>query len=99
MPIAILFSPGKSMTRDQYQQILGKLVEAKAFPPAGQLTHCCYGPDQALKVFDIFEDPASFEAFGRILLPILLEVGVDVGEPDVQPNHNHFALELVAARS
>lgn len=56
-------------------------------------------PNEALKVFDDFTDRESLEAFGQILMPILEQVGVDVGQPEVQPVHNHFALELAPAHA
>jgi hypothetical protein len=30
----------------------------------------------------------DFQAFGQTLMPILKELGVDPGQPDVQPVHN-----------
>jgi hypothetical protein len=34
---------------------------------------------------DIWDSPEAFEAFGATLMPILVEVGVDVPPPDVMP--------------
>lgn len=38
-------------------------------------------------VYDIWDSPESFEAFGKVLVPILAELGVDPGRPDVMPVH------------
>jgi hypothetical protein len=38
-------------------------------------------------VYDIWDSPENFEAFGKVLMPILAEVGVDPGEPAVMPVH------------
>jgi hypothetical protein len=36
-------------------------------------------------VYDIWDSPESFQAFGQVLMPILAEVGVDPGQPAVMP--------------
>jgi hypothetical protein len=47
--------------------------------------HSCFGEDGDLMVYDIWDSPQSFQAFGEVLMPILAEVGVDPGEPAVMP--------------
>ena len=37
---------------------------------------------------DVFDTPANFEAFGKVLIPILVEMGVDVGRPEPVEVHN-----------
>jgi hypothetical protein len=39
-------------------------------------------------VFDIWESDEQFQPFGATLLPILAELGVDPGAPQVSPVHN-----------
>jgi hypothetical protein len=39
-------------------------------------------------VYDVWESQETFDAFGQTLMPILAELGVDVGAPDVMPAHN-----------
>ena len=47
------------------------------------------GPDKsALRVTDVYDTPQSFESFGKVLVPILSSLGVDVGKPDVVEVHN-----------
>ena len=36
-------------------------------------------------VYDIWDAPENFAAFGEVLMPILADVGVDPGEPAVMP--------------
>jgi hypothetical protein len=38
-------------------------------------------------VYEIWDSPESFQAFGEVLMPILAEVGIDPGEPAVMPIH------------
>lgn len=51
-----------------------------------------FGPPEALMVFDIWDSPEAFEAFGVTLMPILAEVGVDPGEPMVMLHPQHRAM-------
>jgi len=87
MALIIHFSPVK-MSETKYAEILRRLEAAGAAAPSGRLHHTCYGPKDALNVVDVFDTQASFEAFGKVLLPILQSVGVDVGRPDVTDVHN-----------
>jgi hypothetical protein len=41
-----------------------------------------------MMVFDVWDSQAEFDAFGATLMPILQEIGVDPGQPDVMPIHN-----------
>ena len=38
-------------------------------------------------VYDIWDSPESFQAFGEVLMPITVELGVDPGAPAVMPLH------------
>lgn len=87
MALIVHFSP-KGMNETKYAEILRRLQAAGAGAPAGRLHHVCYGPSDALSVVDVFDTPANFEAFGKVLVPILSAVGVDVGQPTVTPVHN-----------
>jgi hypothetical protein len=42
-------------------------------------------------VFDVWESQETFEAFGETLMPILGELGVDAGQPNIAPVHNVIA--------
>jgi hypothetical protein len=87
MALIIHFAP-KGMDAKKYAEVLKRLEAAGAGAPAGRLHHACYGDTQALRVTDVFDTPANFEAFGKLLLPILGELGVDAGRPEVVAVHN-----------
>jgi hypothetical protein len=38
-------------------------------------------------VYDIWESPEAFQAFGATLMPILDEIGIDAGEPTIMALH------------
>jgi hypothetical protein len=87
MALAILFHP-RSMTQAKYDQVIDRLEDAGAGAPRGRHYHVCYGDDGDLRVLDVWESRESFEEFGQTLMPILQEIGIDVGEPDMRPVHN-----------
>jgi hypothetical protein len=87
MALAILFRP-RGMTSELYDRTIERLEAAGAGAPRGRRYHVCYGDDDDLRVLDVWESRESFEEFGQTLMPILQELGVDPGEPDIRPAHN-----------
>jgi hypothetical protein len=87
MALIIHFTP-KNMNHEKYAEVLRRLEAAGAGAPAGRLHHVCYGDKNALRVIDVYDTPASFEAFGRVLLPILKDQGIELEQPVVSEVHN-----------
>ena len=85
MAIAVCFHP-KNMTLDSFEETHRRLEAAGAAKPEGRIHHSCFGEDGSLMVYDVWETPESFEAFGVVLMPILAELGIDAGEPAVRPS-------------
>ena len=86
MPIAVYFNP-KGMTLEQFGEIHRRLQAAGHGTESERLHHSCFGEEGNLMVFDIWDSPESFQAFGEVLMPILAEVGVDAGQPAIMPLH------------
>lgn len=84
MAIAVYFHP-KSMTLAQFEEVHRRLDELGQATNPHRLHHSCFGVDGELMVYDIWDSPESFEAFGQVLMPILADVGVDPGDPAVMP--------------
>lgn len=82
MALIVHFSP-VGMNEAKYTEVIRQLEKAGAGSPTGRLHHTCYGPKDALKVVDLYDTPQSFEAFGKVLVPILQSLGVDVGKPEI----------------
>ena len=76
------------MTTAKYDEIIKRLEQAGAGAPAGRLYHVCFGDKDNLRVSDIWDSTESFERFGETLRPILLELGLDPGEPEVIEVYN-----------
>jgi hypothetical protein len=87
MALIVHFAP-KGMDQTKYAEVLRRLAAAGAAAPPGRLHHACYGDKNALRVTDLFDTAANFEAFGQKLVPILGELGIDVGRPEVVEVHN-----------
>jgi len=82
MAIVVKFAVS-GMSADQYEDVLRRLEAAGASAPPGRLHHVSYGSRDNLQVIDIYDSPASLEAFGRTLQPILQEAGI-AAQADVQ---------------
>lgn len=89
MAIAAYFHP-KGMTLAQYHEVHHRLEAAGIGlrDQTGRLHHSCFGQDGELMVYDVWDSQEAFEAFGQKLMPILAELGIEVGEPAVMPVHN-----------
>jgi hypothetical protein len=87
MAIAVYFHP-ESMSSAQYDQAIKALDAAGAGNPPGRLHHSAFGPPEHVMVYDVWDSAESFEKFGATLMPILGELGLDPGQPDIMPLHN-----------
>ncbi len=81
------FAP-TGMTAANYDEVIKRLDEAGAGAPTGRLYHVAFGDKDNLKVSDIWDSMENFMAFGQKLMPILNELGVDSGQPEVIEVHN-----------
>jgi hypothetical protein len=96
MAIAVYFHP-KQMTLDKFEETHRRLQEVGQAAPEGRIHHSCFGEDGDLMVYDIWESPQAFEAFGQTLMPILDEVGIDAGEPGIMEIHRLEQVERAPA--
>lgn len=76
------------MTTAKYDEVVKRLEQAGAGAPAGRLYHVCFGDKNNLRVSDIWESTEAFDRFGQTLRPILEEVGIDPGEPEIIEVYN-----------
>ena len=97
MAIGIYFSPA-AMSAEQYNECINRLRKAGAGNPAGRSYHSAFGPKDKLMVFDVWTSQAAFDKFGKKLMPILAEIGLDPGTPTVMPIHNIIRPAAKAAR-
>ena len=86
MAIGIYFSPA-AMSAAKYDECIKLLRKAGAGNPAGRSYHAAFGPKDKLMVFDVWTSQAAFDKFGKTLMPILQQLGIDPGQPAVMPVH------------
>jgi hypothetical protein len=87
MALGMYFTPS-SFTPARYDEAIKRLEEAGAGAPPGRLHHVALESDGQIQVFDVWDSEESFQAFGATLVPIMGELGVDPGQPQVSPVHN-----------
>lgn len=86
MSVLIRFAPA-SLTKEQYDESLKRLQEGE-WPPDGQDYHVCFGSEPNLRVSEIWDSQEQLDAFGERLMPILADIGIEPGEPEVIEIHN-----------
>ena len=88
MSILIRFAPTSPTTTEQYDDAIRRLEQAGDFPPDGMEYHVCFLADGNVRVSEIWDSQEQLDAFGERLMPLLAEVGIDPGEPEVLEIHN-----------
>ncbi len=87
MSLVLTFKPA-GFTTAKYADALKQLEAAGAGAPKGRSYHVCYGDPNGVTITDVWESMEDFQAFGVTLVPIMQSLGVDPGQPDVQPVNN-----------
>ncbi len=87
MAIAMIHNLGGATT-EQYDESVRRLKETVSLPAPGQLYHVCFGESGSLRVGEVWESQETFDKFGETLLPVLKDIGIDLGESDVSAVHN-----------
>jgi hypothetical protein len=88
MSVVVRFSP-TNVTKEKYDESLRRLKEAGEFPPEGMQYHVAFGPEDNLRVSEIWDSREQLQAFGDTLMPILIEIGIEFsGEPEILEVHN-----------
>lgn len=78
----------QGFTPEKYAEALSALEAAGEGAPKGRTYHFALETDGAIQVFDVWESPEAFEAFGATLMPILGGLGVELGAPMMSTVHN-----------
>jgi hypothetical protein len=87
MSVLIRFSP-PSLTAEEYDEAVRRLYEDGVFPADGLDYEICFGSAGNLKVSQVWDSQAQLEAFGEQLRPILADLGINPGEPELVEVHN-----------
>ena len=88
MSVVVRFSP-TNVTKEKYDESLRRLKAAGEFPPEGMEYHVAFGPEDNLRVSEIWDSREQLQAFGDRLMPILTEIGIEFSaEPEILEVHN-----------
>ena len=87
MSVLVRFAPA-SLTREQYDESVRRLQGGGDFPPDGMEYHVCFGSGDNLRVSEIWDSQEQLQAFGEKLMPVLSEIGIEPGEPEVLEVYN-----------
>jgi hypothetical protein len=86
--VLIRFTPTSAATTEQYDETIRRLQERGDFPPEGMDYHCCFLSDGRVRVSEVWDSREQLKAFSERLMPILAEMGIDPGEPELLEVHN-----------
>ena len=86
MAIGVYFAPA-AMSAAQYDECIKALRKAGAGSPTGRSYHAAFGPKDKLMVFDVWTSQSAFDKFGKTLMPVLQQLGIDAGQPNVMEMH------------
>ena len=87
MSIVVRFAP-TSLTAAKYDEPSAASRRAVICPPDGMDYHVCFGTEGNLRVSEIWDSREQLQAFGERLIPVLSEVGIEQGEPEILEIHN-----------
>jgi hypothetical protein len=84
--LLVRFTP--SVTTEQYDESIRRLEKAGDWLPEGLELHVAFEAGGKFRVSEIWDSQAQFDAFGKRLMPILEDLGIDPGAPEVLEIHN-----------
>ena len=87
MTVAAL-STAASMTAEQYHRINEHLDTSRTATPPGRRFHACFGHDDHLMVFDVWDSTEALDAFTTTLMPILASEHIDMAAPEPLEIHD-----------
>ncbi|HKN45588.1 MAG TPA: hypothetical protein VJW23_16880 [Propionibacteriaceae bacterium] len=77
-----------SVTTEQYDETIRRLEKSGDWLPEGLELHVAFEAGGKFRVSEIWDSQAQFDAFGKRLMPILEDVGIDPGTPEMIEIHN-----------
>jgi hypothetical protein len=70
-----------NLSKEQYEEVDRRLTQQGDDAPDGRQLHVCFGSEGDLRVSEVWESEEKMRAFGDRLMPILEEVGIQMGAP------------------
>jgi hypothetical protein len=85
--LLVRFTPS-TLSTDQYDETIRRLEKSGDWLPEGLESHVAFKSNGNLRVSEIWDSREQFDAFGERLMPVLKDVGIDPGQPEVLEIHN-----------
>jgi hypothetical protein len=82
------FAPTSNVTTEQYDETIRRLEKSGDWLPAGLEYHVAFKSDGKFRVSEIWDSREQFDAFGERLMPVLKDVGIEPGKPEMLEIHN-----------
>jgi len=84
------FTAAPGVTPEKYDETIKLLKKAESqWPPDGLAYHVAFSSGGSFRVSEIWDSREQFDAFGKRLMPILTDVGIELsGEPEMLEVHN-----------
>ena len=82
------FTPTSNVTTEQYDETIRRLEKSGDWLPEGLEYHVAFKSDGKFRVSEIWDSQEQFEAFGEHLMPVLNDVGIEPGKPEMLEIHN-----------
>ena len=87
MSVLIRFAPTAVTTTEQYDESMRRLEKSGDWLPEGLDYHVAFKSDGKFRVSEIWDSQEQFDAFGERLMPVLKDVGIDPGKPEMLEIH------------
>ena len=82
------FTPASEVTTEQYDETIRRLEKSGDWLPEGLEYHVAFKSDGKFRVSEIWDSREQFDAFGERLMPVLKDVGIEPGKPEMLEIHN-----------
>jgi hypothetical protein len=82
------FTPASDVTPEQYDESIRRLEKSGDWLPEGLEYHVAFKSNGKFRVSEIWDSREQFDAFGERLMPVLKDVGIEPGEPEMLEIHN-----------
>ena len=85
--VLVRFTPA-SVTTEQYDETIQRLEKSGDWLPEGLEFHVAFESGGKFRVSEIWDSREQFDAFGERLMPVLKDVGIEPGKPEMLEIHN-----------
>jgi hypothetical protein len=83
------FTAAPDVTSEHYDETIRRLEKSGDWLPAGLEFHVAFMSNGNFRVSEIWDSREQFDAFGKRLMPVLKDVGIELaGEPETREIHN-----------